>query len=265
MYAKNGKDEQNLSDKLCILIDLALSTHYQRFMSNKKSQKSNKFIDPSSAMFNDNRDLILDQVDLVNYVTAFLTDETLDSLEAKEYLINTQPNTYGFTDMVRARYYTEKEKEEYEKTLNSHIIDHTESTIKDFRERLTQKIDPHRENFSYDIEIHKPGEELYKYLLEMKLYQWGESCHTKLRMYSRYFVDKIAVKSRDLMSQMLIIESDSKHDSNNNNGKKGGKGGKRNKRNKRKKNKDKINEADSSQVSTLNHDLCDCPSTSGQI
>lgn len=102
----------------------------------------------------------MEQLDLVQELITFLTEQTPDRDEAIDYLSNTQPSKYGFTELVEFHQFTSKEKEEYKKSLSEQEINHTIDTIRSFRQKVTSEVNPYGDHY-YGVEIHKDFNEIY--------------------------------------------------------------------------------------------------------
>lgn len=88
--------------------------------------------------------------------------------------------------------------------------------------------------------INRPQEKLYSILNETRLYQHGKYSDNRVRFFARYFFERLADKSRELMANQLIMLDCENADKENPN-KTEKKGGNKNKRKKRNRNKNKDN------------------------
>jgi len=102
---------------------------------------------------------------------------------------------------------------EYSRNLQPDDIDRYVGIINEYRDQLTHEVNPYGNNYN-DYEICKPQDELHKVLFNIKLYHYGDYTITQRRLYARYFYYKLAQKSRELMSDLLILESSNNKDEN---------------------------------------------------
>ena len=65
---------------------MALNATYAYACLERKHYNPKTYLDPSDAKFNNEKELIIDHIDLVNELSTFLSYEDGDSEEAEEYL-----------------------------------------------------------------------------------------------------------------------------------------------------------------------------------
>lgn len=75
-----------------------------------KFPKSDKLVDPTNAIYNLDRQLIVEHWDLVTELSNYISEFTDDRKLTLEYLADTQPNKYGFAQLIEFREYSKDDK-----------------------------------------------------------------------------------------------------------------------------------------------------------
>jgi hypothetical protein len=137
--------------------------------------------------------------------------------------------------------------------LSSHTKSHVMKDIKEFRTQLVSMIRPGGDALS-GYKINKSQDQLFVILNETRLYQNGKYADDRVRSFARYFFERVANKSRDVIAQSIIMEDC--NDSSTDQIIKGEKKlGNKNKRKRRNRNKNQNKEQSQDQKENTNKQL----------
>lgn len=225
-------EERTLCGKILCLIELALNATYARSMNDKRSYNSKCYVNSSQALWRQNEELIIENLDLNKELLDFITNADNDPEEASKYLsLEETQSAYGATELMSAQESKSHKtlissennevlshknlngksstctREEVEDRLSSHCRSKVIKDIKEFRTELITRIRPNGDAISGYI-IVKPQNKLYGILDETRLYQNGKYADDRVRLFARYFYDRLANKSREVMAEKLILEID---------------------------------------------------------
>lgn len=195
-------------------------------------------VDPTSAVFLQEKELILENIDLVSEI--FHTTPRTKSeneADAKDFLVHNEVNLYGKSELEPLCAIGFLEKQKNINDLSPLLIGQYTTIVKNFYEKLSENVNPHGNETPFERE--NPNESLHKALFTMKLYQYGQYTDEKVRRYTRHFYNRLVGKAREIALDMLAMETSSK-DGNGKGGRKGGKSSQNkgsNKNKRRKKNK----------------------------
>jgi hypothetical protein len=232
-----NKEEKMLCGKILCLIEYALNSTYLRSTNDKRNYNPKIYINSSQALWKENKELMTENLNLETELLKFICDAQFDSEEATKYL--TQDSTkalYGVTELLNAQMEaTPKDTKNLVSDL--HCKSQVVKDIKEFRTLLVSMIRPTGDALC-GYKIKRPQENLYAILNETRLYQHGKYTENRVRFFARYFFDRLATKSRDLMAYKLIMNDCENADKENPN-KVEKKSGNKNKRKKRNRNKNK--------------------------
>lgn len=239
--------ENQLSSKIWCLVEIALHNTYSKHCGSNKHLNPKNFQDPEKSMMFEERQLILENIDLINEIVPFLSDNISDREDAEDFLLNHAVKEYDSTDIAPLTTVNFLEKQKNKDTLSISLVQQWQRIVDKFRERLSDKCNPFGTNVT-GIELHKPSEELQKILYDLKLYQYGKYLDEKIRQYAKYYYNRLVQKSRDNVVDLLVIDDEPTEEKANN--KKSGKGKKnKNKKNRRNRKGNAAKSKDKSQAS----------------
>jgi hypothetical protein len=158
-------------------------------------RNSKSFIDPESAKFYQEKELILENIDLVNEIVPFLNGTIDDKEEAEEFLINNEIEEYGYTQLEPTNKTNFLEKQKDREQLGHLLVEQWTRIVDSFRQQLTDKLNPYGDQ-GYGYEIYKPNNELQQKIYDLKLYKYEDKGHLdqKLRKFARHYYNKLAQK-----------------------------------------------------------------------
>lgn len=171
-------------------------------------------MEPEKAVFVDEKQLILENIDLKDEILTFCSVLTNDKEEAEQFILHNHIEEYGETTPGPLIMRNFDEKQKSEDTLSVSLVSQWISRINNFKDLLKEKCNSFGLS-EFDFEIHKPNEELQKILYEMKLYSHGQYNDEKLRQYANYYYKMLAQKSRDNVADLLMLKSDSNTEKSN--------------------------------------------------
>ena len=228
-----------------------LHTHVDDLVNKHHNMKN--MVDPTSAVFLQEKELILDNIDLVSKIfNTTPRTKSENEADAKDFLLHNEVNQYGRSGLEPLCAIAFLEKQKNIDDLSPSLVGQYTNIVKNFYEKLSENVNPHGNETPFERE--NPNESLHKALFSMKLYQYGSYLDEKVRKYTRHFYNRLVRKAREITLEMLVMETSSKDD-NNKGGRKGGKSvqskgttkSKRRKRNKKQhKNQNKDGEAQKS-------------------
>jgi hypothetical protein len=158
-------------------------------------RNSKSFIDPESAKFYQEKELILENIDLVNEIVPFLNGTIDDKEEAEEFLISNEIEEYGYTELEPMSRINFLDKQKDKEQLSQAVVDQWTTIIENFRQQLTDKLNPYGDH-TYGYEIYKPNKELQQKIYDLKLYKYEDKGYLdqKIRKFARHYYNKLAQK-----------------------------------------------------------------------
>jgi hypothetical protein len=158
-------------------------------------RNSKSFIDPESAKFYQEKELILENIDLVNEIVPFLNGTIDDKEEAEEFLINNEIEEYGYTELEPMNKTNFLEKQKDREQLGQITVAQWTKIVDSFRQQLTDKLNPYGDQ-GYGYEIYKPNNELQQKIYDLKLYKYEDKglLDQKIRKFARHYYNKLAQK-----------------------------------------------------------------------
>lgn len=158
-------------------------------------------------MFYEERQLILENIDLINEIVPFLSDSTSDREDAEDFIIHNQVEEYNETKITPlvTKNFIQKQKDR--DTLSTSLVQQWTRTVERFRDALSERVNPFGTHFT-GIEIHKPSHELQKILYDLKLYKQGTGIDEKVRKFASFYYNRLSKKSRDIVADLLVIDTE---------------------------------------------------------
>ncbi|CAI2385999.1 unnamed protein product [Moneuplotes crassus] len=200
------KIESRLKAKIWCLIEVALDKTYQRSCGKKKSKSPKNMIKPVDANFYIDKEQIVENLDLVNIITPFISDESNDRKIAIDFLKKNPVKREGRKELIKVTStpYSHKklDPEDYE------VIEQWEAVVSSFRTYLEEKISDDR---LAGNETQQNNEELHEILYKLKLYNYDEKIDEDIRCFASYYYNDLAHQGREKALDMLCFESSIDH------------------------------------------------------
>uniref|UniRef100_A0A7S3J0M4 Uncharacterized protein n=1 Tax=Euplotes harpa TaxID=151035 RepID=A0A7S3J0M4_9SPIT len=100
-----------LCGKILCLILIALNETYSRSMNEKRNFNAKAFVDSSQALWNLNKEIIMENLELSNEILYFLCDSVKDTQEAESYLsLQATRTLYGVVELMEAETHSGKKE-----------------------------------------------------------------------------------------------------------------------------------------------------------
>lgn len=106
-----NEEERMLCGKILCLILIALNETYSRSMNEKRNFNAKAFVDSSQALWNLNKEIIMENLELSNEILYFLCDSVKDTQEAESYLsLQATRTLYGVVELMEAETHSGKKE-----------------------------------------------------------------------------------------------------------------------------------------------------------
>ena len=156
----------------------------------------------SESIWKQTQELVIENLDLNKEILSFILAAKSDDSEAEKYLCYEEAKgAYNVIDLVIPKDTDDKDAILFYNNIKNMAM----KDIKEFRTQLIVMIRPAGDALT-GYRISKSQEQLYQILNEARLYQNNMYSDDRVRQYSRYFFDKIANKSREVMAEKLILD-----------------------------------------------------------
>lgn len=159
-------------------------------------------IKPADANFYIEKDQIVENLDLVNIITPFISDESNDRKIAIAFLEDNPVKRDGRKELLKvtATPYSHKkfDTEDYE------TINQWEAVVSSFRLYLDEKVSDGR---LPGDETQQSNEELHEIVYKLKLYNYDEKVDEDIRRFASYYYRDLANQGREKALDMLCFES----------------------------------------------------------
>jgi hypothetical protein len=181
------------------LIETALHQSYSRWADHRNTNIK-AFVEPSEALWRQNKDLILTNLDLKEEVLYFINDAKFDEERARKYLqLPDTKELYGAVELSKPK----DAKDHEERQFLDHIHSTITKDIKEFRTYLIAMVRPTGDALT-GYSITKSQDELFGILNETRLYQSGKYIDDRARYFARFFFNGLTDKSQQIVLDKLI-------------------------------------------------------------
>ena len=227
------EEERLLCGKIFVLLDHALTATFHRYINDKKSYGPKMFVLPQEALFRQEEEIMCENLDLNQEVFSFVIDSERDEEVAKTYLHQGDTMAeYKFEQVMRAPDCQNRSINALKIEINDYHYRIVARSIKAFRTELLSRVQKEGDPLT-GYKILSSQVHLYEVLNELHLHQFDNYDDQKVKHYARYFFKKLCDKSREILSEKMIMDFENKGDSKQKHDKK------QNKKNRKKKNKNK--------------------------